>query len=209
MRRLVSLVLCSSGKSWYKLGFSRIIIVVISIFLFNISGPAMNKRMHNGGALAFGNDGKLYITTGDGGDRSNAGTLDNLHASILRLNDDGTIPDDNPFTAASGYPNSYRCADSEGRVPSNSPSDAVCGEIWSYGLRNPFRISMDPNTKDKVRFSISDVGAEHIEALYYGGSDYKGANYGWPKYEGGVCHFGDMESCEALADANTVNPIHW
>lgn len=169
----------------------------------------MDKRMHNGGALAFGNDGKLYITTGDGGDRLNAGTLKNVHGSILRLNDDGSVPDDNPYTVASGYTDSYRCADSEGRVPNNAPDGSVCAEIFSYGLRNPFRISMDPNTKDKVRFSIGDVGAQDIEALYYGGTEYKGANYGWPKYEGGVCTPGDIERCKGLDDSSTVAPFHW
>jgi glucose/arabinose dehydrogenase len=169
----------------------------------------MDKRMHNGGALAFDNDGMLYITTGDGGDRINAATLRNLHGCILRLNDDGSVPDDNPYTAVSGYPNSYRCADSEGRVPDNAPSDGVCGEIFAHGLRNPFRISMDPNTKDKVRFSISNVGAQDIEALYYGGSDYKGADYGWPTYEGGVCTPGDLENCKGLADTSIVSPFHW
>ncbi|KAG7368210.1 PKD domain containing protein [Nitzschia inconspicua] len=172
-------------------------------------GPPMDKRTHNGGALAFGNDGKLYITTGDGGVRTNSALLSNVHGSILRLNDDGTVPDDNPFTKASGFPNSYRCSDSEGRVPPTAPVDAVCAEIFAYGLRNPFRIAMDPNISDKVRFSIGDVGAQHIEALFYGGSDYKGANYGWPIYEGGVCKPADMSSCDGLSDSDTVTPFHW
>lgn len=195
------------GEQWNDIVDSLFCILFYS--LFHRVGPSVKKRLHNGGALAFGNDGKLYITTGDGGERTNAGTLQNVHGSILRLNEDGTIPLDNPFTTASGYPNSYRCADSEGRVPSTAPSDAVCGEIFAYGLRNPFRISMDSNTVDKVLFSIGDVGAQDIEALYFGGSDYSGANYGWPTYEGGVCVPADTTVCGGLADSETVSPFHW
>jgi len=169
----------------------------------------MDERLHNGGAMAFGNDGKLYITTGDAGKRKNADPLNNVHGSIIRLNEDGTVPDDNPYTKASGYENSYRCADTEGRVPSDAPENSVCAEVWANGLRNPFRIDMDPNVKDKVKFSFGVVGAQHIEAIYFGGTDYKGTNYGWPKYEG-VCKPGDMENCNPLDDDPSLTmPFHW
>jgi PKD repeat protein len=164
--------------------------------------------MHNGGAMAFGNDGLLYITTGDGGDREVAQPLDNVCGSIIRLNDDGTVPDSNPFTKASGYANSYRCADSGGYVPGDAPDDSVCSEVFANGLRNPFRIAMDPGTTDKVLFSIGAVGAQHTEALYYGGTDYEGANYGWPKYEG-PCVPGGHDDCPALGDDRYVKPFHW
>eukprot|EP00536_Pseudo-nitzschia_multiseries_P017838 jgi/Psemu1/299560/fgenesh1_pm.1860_\ len=172
-------------------------------------GPPMDERLHNGGAMAFGNDGKLYITTGDAGKRANANPLDNVHGSIIRLNEDGSVPDDNPYTKASGYANSYRCADTEGRVPSDAPDNSVCAEVWANGLRNPFRIDMDPNVKDKVKFSFGVVGAQHIEAIYYGGTDYKGTNYGWPKYEG-ICKPGDMENCNPQDDDPSLTmPFHW
>ena len=168
----------------------------------------MDERLHNGGAMAFGNDGKLWITTGDAGKRHNAGTFDDVHGSIIRLNEDGTVPDDNPYTKASGYPNSYRCADTEGRVPEDAPEDSYCAEVWANGLRNPFRIDMDPNVKDKVKFSFGVVGAQHIEAIYYGGDDYKATNYGWPKYEG-VCRPGDIFDCEPNDDPAITMPFHW
>ena len=171
-------------------------------------GPPMDERLHNGGAMAFGNDGKLYITMGDAGKRHNAGTFDDVHGSIIRLNDDGSVPDDNPYTKASGYPNSYRCADTEGRVPENAPKDSYCAEVWANGLRNPFRIDMDPNVKDKVKFSFGVVGAQHIEAIYHGGTDYKGTNYGWPKYEG-VCRPGDISDCEPNDNPAVTMPFHW
>ena len=168
----------------------------------------MDERLHNGGAMAFGNDGKLYITTGDAGKRENAQPLNNVHGSIIRLNEDGTVPDDNPYTVSGGYTNSYRCGDTGGRVPIDAPDDAVCTEVWANGLRNPFRMDMDPNVKDKVKFSFGVVGAQHIESIFYGGTDYKGTNYGWPTYEG-VCKPGDIENCPVNTDEGITMPFHW
>ena len=90
--------------------------------------------------------------------------MTNNLASLLRLTDDGRTPEDNPFTAANGY-TSFHCADSGGWVPKDAPDDAVCSEIFAYGLRNPFRMSMDPNEKKKTVFAISDVGARQWEEL--------------------------------------------
>jgi len=171
-------------------------------------GPPMDERMHNGGAMAFGNDGKLYITTGDAGIRQNAQPLNNSHGSIIRLNEDGSVPNDNPFTEKYGYTDSHRCSDYGGRVPKDASDDAVCSEVWANGLRNPFRIDMDPNVNDKVKFSFGVVGAQHIESIFYGGDDYKGTNYGWPTYEG-VCKPGDIENCPVNSDKGITMPFHW
>ena len=168
----------------------------------------MDERMHNGGAMAFGNDGKLYITTGDAGNRKNSGSFDNVHSSIIRLNEDGSVPDDNPFTKASGYSNSYRCANTRGRVPEDAPTDSYCAEVWANGLRNPFRIEMNASVKNKVKFSVGDVGAQHIESIYYGGTDFKGMNYGWPTYEG-VCRPSRMSDCQPNDDPSIIMPFHW
>ena len=111
-------------------------------------GAPTKKQNHNGGALAFGNDGKLYVTTGDGGDQGSVQPLDNTHGSIIRLNDDGSVPSDNPFANQNSY-DSYRCADTGGAVPADAPEGAVCSEVFANGLRNPFRIEMDPNEKEK------------------------------------------------------------
>jgi hypothetical protein len=67
---------------------------------------------------------------------------------------------------------------------------------------------MDPNTKDKVKMAIGDVGVQHIESLYYWGTDYKGAVYPWPTFEG-PCEPGNMQSCAGLSDPNIVAPFHW
>ena len=82
-------------------------------------GAPTARQNHNGGALAFGNDGKLYVTTGDGGDRSSVQPLNNSHGSLIRLNDDGSVPSDNPFADRDKF-ESYRCADTGGVVPADA-----------------------------------------------------------------------------------------
>lgn len=112
---------------------------------------------HHGGGLAFGPDGKLYVSTGDNGNAQSAQPLTSDHGKILRLNKDGTIPPDNPFVDGAG-PN----------------IDA----IWVRGLRNPYRFSFDVPSG---RMYIGDVGQNLIEEVNLG---VAGANYGWPQCEG-------------------------
>ena len=114
---------------------------------------------HNGGAMHFGVDGKLYIAVGENTISEYAQSKANLFGKMLRLNPDGTIPADNPF--------------------SNDPS--VTGKnkaIWAYGLRNPFTFSIQPDTG---RMFINDVGEVTWEEINDGKA---GANYGWPLTEG-------------------------
>ncbi len=112
---------------------------------------------HNGGAIHFGEDGKLYVAVGENAVPSNAQTLSNLHGKMLRINKDGTVPTDNPF---------YSEASGKNRA------------IWALGLRNPFSFAVQPGTG---RIFINDVGASTWEEINTGIS---GANYGWPVYEG-------------------------
>jgi glucose/arabinose dehydrogenase/chitodextrinase len=116
------------------------------------------KGWHNGGCLAFGQDGKLYISTGDGGTPSNSQSVQSLAGKILRINRDGTIPADNPF---------IRQAQKR-------------GEVYCYGLRNPWRFHFRPGTNT---FYIGDVGEDDWEEVNAGQA---GGNYGWPTYEGAV-----------------------
>jgi glucose/arabinose dehydrogenase/PKD repeat protein len=119
---------------------------------------------HHGGGLAFGPDGKLYISTGDNGDPPTAQSLTSHHGKILRVNKDGTIPADNPF------------------FDSNGPNiDA----IWARGLRNPYRFSFDTANGSMY---IGDVGSNVFEEVNRG---VAGANYGWPTCEG-VCDVAGM-----------------
>jgi glucose/arabinose dehydrogenase len=119
---------------------------------------------HNGGPMQFGPDGKLYVATGEITKRSNAQSLRVLAGKILRINPDGSVPADNPFV---GTPNAR-------------------GEIWAYGLRNPFAGDIDPVTG---RMYINDVGRKRAEEINLG---VAGANYGWPECEG-ECENPDFE----------------
>jgi glucose/arabinose dehydrogenase len=169
-------------------------------------GAPTYDAVHNGGGILFGNDGKLYLTTGDSGTQDNAQDLRTVHGSVIRLNEDGSTPTDNPFSTTNGY-EAYDCKESEGTVPENITSDkAVCAEIYAYGLRNPFRVAVDTGETEKVRFVISDVGARVWEELSYGGTDYSGKNYGYKTYEGPCKRHSDSD-CPIPDDPDYVDPF--
>ena len=98
---------------------------VVLLELDNLSG-ATN---HNGGAIHFGPDGKLYVAVGENANGANAQTLANLLGKMLRINADGTIPTDNPF---------YATASGRNRA------------IWALGLRNPFTFAFQPRDRPDV-----------------------------------------------------------
>jgi glucose/arabinose dehydrogenase len=112
---------------------------------------------HNGGAIHFGPDGKLYIAVGENATPSNAQTLSNMLGKMLRINSNGTIPADNPF---------FNTAVGNNR------------SIWALGLRNPFTFAFQPGTG---RMFINDVGQSTWEEINDG---IAGSNYGWPITEG-------------------------
>ena len=112
---------------------------------------------HNGGAMHFGIDGKLYVAVGDNANSANAPLLTSVFGKILRFNDDGSIPSDNPF---------YATQSGQNRA------------IWAYGLRNPFTFAVQPGTG---RIHINDVGQNTWEEINLGAP---GADYGWPASEG-------------------------
>ncbi|RJP73766.1 MAG: T9SS C-terminal target domain-containing protein [Candidatus Zixiibacteriota bacterium] len=135
------------------------------VVLLSFSQPV---PIHNADMMAFGPDGYLYVTTGDGGtfhDELNLAQNGNrFYGKVLRLDVDGgfpyAIPPDNPFV---GEP-------------------LVRDEIWAMGLRNPWRASFDRLTGD---FYIADVGAEDFEEINFQPAGSPGGqNYGWNNYEG-------------------------
>src|SRR6185503_21116746 len=117
----------------------------------------LDHTYHNGGALHFGNDGKLYIAVGDNGNGNFSQWLGNLFGKILRINRDGSIPADNPFFGTAA---------------------GVNRAIWALGLRNPFTTAIQRSTG---RLFINDVGEYTWEEINQGAP---GANYGWPLAEG-------------------------
>jgi glucose/arabinose dehydrogenase len=112
---------------------------------------------HQGGALGFGLDGKLYWTQGEHNNPSYAQNLESPYGKILRLNPDGTFPTDNPF---------YGTSTGWGRA------------VWAMGLRNPYTFAIQPGTG---RMLINDVGGGLREEVNVGTA---GANFGWPATEG-------------------------
>lgn len=117
-------------------------------------GSATN---HNGGAIHFGPDGMLYVSTGDAGSTpANSQNLTNTHGKILRYNADGSIPTSNPFFNTVGAQQA----------------------IYQLGLRNPFTFAFQPGTG---ALFANDVGAGTWEEINSGPA---GANFGWPTTEG-------------------------
>ncbi len=140
--------------------------------IISISQPFSN---HNGGWIEFGPDGYLYIGMGDGGSAGDPGNrsqnLNDLLGKMLRIDIDG---DDFPADANNNY-----------RIPPDNPfAGAIAGrdEIWTYGLRNPWRNDFDAKTGDLY---IADVGQNNIEEISFEPSTaIGGINYGWRCYEG-------------------------
>ena len=151
--------------------------------LLRVDEPQFN---HDGGSMAFGPDGLLYITLSDGGgqddkdapwppfadiighgDTGNGQNIQNPLGSILRIDPTGSgsangaygIPADNPFTATVG------CSDG-------------CDEIYAYGFRNPFRMSFDSATGDLYAGDVGQNDVEEVDVVV------KGGNYGWNRKEG-------------------------
>ena len=117
---------------------------------------------HNGGAIHFGPDGKLYVAVGENANAANSQSVNTRLGKILRINPDGTIPPDNPttFPGIAGSPTGDNQA------------------IWAVGLRNPFTFAFQPGTG---RLFIDDVGESTWEEINDG---IVGSNYAWSICEG-------------------------
>lgn len=122
-----------------------------------MESPEEAGPMHHGGEIHFGPDGKIYWATGDNAHSTDAQLLNNIHGKILRLNSDGSVPEDNPFV------------DLDGAIP----------QIYAYGLRNPFRFTFTPSGA-LLAGDVGDRAWEELNLVTAGG------NYGWPSAEG-IC----------------------
>lgn len=149
---------------------------------------------HNGGQLAFGPDGYLYIGLGDGGSGgdplNNGQTLTTQLGKMLRIDVDG---DDFPGDANRNY-----------AIPASNPfvgNASALDEIWAYGLRNPWRFSFDRATGDLI---IADVGQGLWEEIdFQPAASVGGENYGWRRMEGSHC-FNPSTGCDT---GSLVYPI--
>ncbi|MEY2447220.1 MAG: hypothetical protein QOH79_696 [Acidimicrobiaceae bacterium] len=148
---------------------------VVILDLNNLS----TSPTHNGGALHFGPDGKLYVAVGDNANGAQAQTLTQPFGKILRLNPNGSAPTDNPFFDGGG---------------------ANYDWIWAYGLRNPFTFTFQPGTG---RLFANDVGQftwEEVDDVV------PGDNYGWPSREG-FCAANSTDDC-GPPPVGMTNPVY-
>jgi glucose/arabinose dehydrogenase len=152
--------------------------------------PHPDYNNHNGGQLAFGPDGFLYIGPGDGGSggdpNDNAQNPNQLLGKILRIDVETgnpttyTVPAGNPFVSTPGY------------LP----------EIWAVGMRNPWRFSFDRQTGDLY---IADVGQDAYEEVdFQSAASAGGENYGWRILEGRHCY---NPSSGCVPPANYAAPV--
>jgi len=143
-----------------------------------VLGVAQPFENHNGGMLAFGRDGYLYVGLGDGGSggdpQGNGQDRTTLLGSILRLDIDGaapyTIPPTNPFASSQTFRH----------------------EIWAYGVRNPWRFSFDRSTGDLYIGEVGQGAREEID--FQPATSTGGENYGWNIMEGAIC-FSPSSGC--------------
>ena len=142
------------------------------VVVLTISHPVNSN--HNGGGLAFGADGYLYWSTGDGGDAgdplNNAQQLNNLLGKILRIDVNSGLP----YAVPTGNP-FYSSVDPN-----------IKKEIWAYGLRNPWRFSFDRLTHDLYLGDVGQSAREEVDFQAAGSAG--GANYGWRVMEGRNCY---------------------
>jgi glucose/arabinose dehydrogenase len=168
------------------------------VLVDNLPSPNGN---HNAGDLAFDRSGNLYVSVGDGGcDYLGGGCAGSNDASrdrnvllgkILRITPSGGIPSGNPFQGSQ----SARC-NVDGRTTAKN-----CQETYAWGLRNPFRIAIDPNGTGNVLY-VNDVGQALWEEIDKGKA---GADYGWNVREG-HCANGSTTDCGPPPTGMT-NPI--
>lgn len=143
--------------------------------------PKSGTRHHFGSRLVFDNDGHLFITLGDRGNRDRAQRLDDHAGSVIRIHDDGRIPDDNPFVGQ----------------PDARP------EIWSYGHRNAQGAALHPDSGEVWLHEHGPQGGDEINI------PRRGRNYGWPVITYGVNYVIGTSIGEGTHKPGMEQPLHY
>lgn len=143
------------------------------------TNSATNTGRHFGSRIAFDDEGHVYFGVGDRGERGNAQNLGNHAGTIMRLNLDGSIPDDNPFLDKKN----------------------VLAEIWSYGHRNPQGLLYDASNGDLWSIEHGPRGGDEINLIE------KGRNYGWPVISYGKEYWSPVSVGEGTAKIGMEQPV--
>lgn len=148
--------------------------------LFTMNRPS-GSRLHFGSRLSFGADGMLYATFGERGDRHRAQDPSDHAGTIIRLRDDGTVPDDNPFVAGGG-----------------------ALEVYSFGHRNPQGLAVHPATGRVWSHEHGPQGGDEINVIE------AGVNYGWPAITYGAEYRSGARIGVGTAAPGMAQPVlHW
>jgi len=137
-----------------------------------VSGPSR---------LAFGRDGKLYVTTPSGGDGATSQDPNSYAGKVLRLNDDGSVPADNPFVGRSGH----------------KP------EVFTLGHRNALGLAVNPTTGEMWQSEMGPNGGDELNILK------RGANYGWPLVSLGRSYPGPWQSQTFSKEGMESPVVYW
>ena len=154
--------------------------VLSNVQLLFTATPINNSGAHFGSRIVFDSEGMLYLSLGERNNFATAQDLSNHNGSVIRLNDDGSIPTDNPFL---------------------SDGDAK-DEIWTYGHRNVQGMTIHPTSGDVWTHEHGPKGGDEVNILK------KGANYGWPLASFGINYNGDTITKDTFVEG-TERPIHY
>lgn len=155
----------NDGKAGTAVGYGRLSDDLSRIEAFQVvfrQMPKLSTGNHFGGRLAFDGKGYLFIALGENNQRPTAQDLDKLQGKVVRLTEDGKVPPDNPFVNTSG----------------------ARPEIWSYGIRNPQGMAMNPWSDTLWLNEHGPRGGDEINI------PEKGKNYGWPLATHGINYSG-------------------
>lgn len=146
-----------------------------------VADAVTNRGVHFGSRLAFDDQGYLFMTVGERGVMEDAQDRSNHQGTILRLNDDGTAPSDNPFVG----------------------QDGVHPEIWAYGIRSPQGLAFHPETGVLWETEHGPRGGDELNVIE------PGRNYGWPVITYGINYNGEPIGDSLTAAPGMEQPVHY